>query len=241
MNKRGMAAARQRMKEREQAKAKGLNIAANDFAHLEKQMANFTEKLQKFSFDYKDKIKKDPVFRTQFTQMCASLGVDPLASSKSAWGSMTGVGDFYYELAVQAIEICMATRAQNGGLMSLDELYSKLVTSRGPHKDKISKDDLIQALKNLKVLGSGFSLIKTGKRYLVQSIPSDMSEDPGKILSLAEEQNGVISIDILVTVEGWARERAENVLTKMLHSSQAWLDTDQYGNTKYWFPSLLQV
>jgi len=241
MNKRGMAAAKQRLKERQQAKVKGLDIASNDFAHLERQMATFIEKLQKFSFDYKDKIKKDPIFRKQFTEMCASLGVDPLASSKSAWGSMTGVGDFYYELAIQAIEICMATRTQNGGLISLDELFKKLVNSRGPHKEKISKDDLIQALKNLKVLGSGFSLIKTGKRYLVQSIPSDMSDDPGKILTLAEEQNGVVSIEMLVQIEGWELQRAENVLTKMLHSSQAWLDIDQDGNKKYWFPSLLSL
>ena len=33
--------------------------------------------------------------------MCASIGVDPLASSKGFWSEMLGVGDFYYELGVQ--------------------------------------------------------------------------------------------------------------------------------------------
>jgi ESCRT-II complex subunit VPS22 len=36
-----------------------------------------------------------------FQEMCASIGVDPLASSKGFWSEMLGFGDFYYELAVQ--------------------------------------------------------------------------------------------------------------------------------------------
>ena len=41
--------------------------------------------------------------------MCASIGVDPLASSKGFWSEMLGVGDFYYELGVQIVEVCMAS------------------------------------------------------------------------------------------------------------------------------------
>lgn len=45
--------------------------------------------------------------------------VDPLASNKGFWAEVLGVGDFYYELAVQIVEICLATRSVNGGLMAL--------------------------------------------------------------------------------------------------------------------------
>ena len=38
---------------------------------------------------------------------------------------MLGVGDFYYELGVQAVEICIATRPQNGGIMTLSELQQR--------------------------------------------------------------------------------------------------------------------
>ena len=38
--------------------------------------------------------------------MCASVGVDPLASGKGFWAEKLGVGDFYYELAVQIVEVC---------------------------------------------------------------------------------------------------------------------------------------
>lgn len=45
--------------------------------------------------------------------------MDPLASNKGFWAEVLGVGDFYYELAVQIVEICLATRDINGGLMAL--------------------------------------------------------------------------------------------------------------------------
>ena len=38
---------------------------------------------------------------------------------------MLGVGDFYYELGVQAVEICIATRPLNGGIIALSELHQK--------------------------------------------------------------------------------------------------------------------
>lgn len=33
-----------------------------------------------------------------------------------------GFGDFYYELAVQIVEACLATRSINGGLMDMRSL-----------------------------------------------------------------------------------------------------------------------
>ena len=54
--------------------------------------------------------------------MCANIGVDPLASNKGMWAQLLGFGDFYYELGVQVVEACLATRAVNGGLMDLESL-----------------------------------------------------------------------------------------------------------------------
>ena len=33
-------------------------------------------------------------------EMCASIGVDPLASGKGFWSNMLDIGDFYYELGI---------------------------------------------------------------------------------------------------------------------------------------------
>ena len=67
-------------------------------------------------------------------EMCASIGVDPLASSKGFWSEMLGFGDFYYELGVQIIEVCMANSHKTGGLMELGELRDRLIRSRGGSK-----------------------------------------------------------------------------------------------------------
>lgn len=70
----------------------------------------------------RDGVRQDPEFRAKFHAMCANVGVDPLASNKGVWAQLLGFGDFYYELGVQIVEACLATRAYNGGLMDLPAL-----------------------------------------------------------------------------------------------------------------------
>ena len=87
-------------------------------------------------------------------EMCASIGVDPLASSKGFWSEMLGFGDFYYELSVQIVEVCMAASHRTGGLMEVGELRKRLIKSRSKSKNQdISTDDIIRAIKKLKILG----------------------------------------------------------------------------------------
>lgn len=61
--------------------------------------------------------------------MCANVGVDPLASNKGMWAQLLGFGDFYYELGVQVVEACLASKAMNGGLMDLDSLRKQVTVS----------------------------------------------------------------------------------------------------------------
>ncbi len=61
--------------------------------------------------------------------MCANIGVDPLASNKGVWAQVLGFGDFYYELGVQIVEACLATRSLNGGLMDMQSLMRYVAVS----------------------------------------------------------------------------------------------------------------
>lgn len=74
-----------------------------------------------------------------FNEMCQKIGVDPLASKRGFWSQLLGVGDFYYELGVQIVEVCLRTRSSNGGLIDIDELKQRLVKMRGPKAQEISK------------------------------------------------------------------------------------------------------
>lgn len=42
-------------------------------------MEMFKHNLEDFAVQHRDDIRKDPEFRLQFQEMCASIGVDPLA------------------------------------------------------------------------------------------------------------------------------------------------------------------
>jgi len=48
-------------------------------------MAKFKEKLEQFALKHKKDINKNPQLRQEFNQMCAKIGVDPLASKREIW------------------------------------------------------------------------------------------------------------------------------------------------------------
>lgn len=176
--------------------------------------------------------------------------MDPLASNKGFWGEILGVGDFYYEVAVQIVDICLQTRAQNGGLIDLRELQARLVrvsccaavllccvcvrerarmlcvyvcrcvraccnfggwvdppfhvgcffllfhdqaTKRGGHASKVGRDDMERAIQKLKILGSGFNIVRVGARTMVVSVPYELNRDHSTVLSCAEATGCVLA------------------------------------------------
>lgn len=49
---------------------------------LQEQLGQLKDKLQWFAAKHQNILKTDPLFRKEFIEMCATIGVDPLASSK---------------------------------------------------------------------------------------------------------------------------------------------------------------
>uniref|UniRef100_A0A1I7XGC5 Secreted protein n=1 Tax=Heterorhabditis bacteriophora TaxID=37862 RepID=A0A1I7XGC5_HETBA len=85
--------------------AKGEQMAGEQLMMFSKQLEDFIIRLEQFAHKHRDEIRKNSQFRRHFQEMCASVGVDPLASGKGFWAEKLGVGDFYYELAVQIVEV----------------------------------------------------------------------------------------------------------------------------------------
>uniref|UniRef100_A0A8V1AAX2 Vacuolar-sorting protein SNF8 n=1 Tax=Gallus gallus TaxID=9031 RepID=A0A8V1AAX2_CHICK len=164
MHRRGVGAGAIAKKKLAEAKYKerGTVLAEDQLAQMSKQLDMFKTNLEEFASKHKQEIRKNPEFRVQFQDMCATIGVDPLASGKGFWSEMLGVGDFYYELGVQIIEVCLALKHRNGGLITLEELHQQVLKGRGKFAQEVSQDDLLRAIKKLKVLGSGFGIIPVG-------------------------------------------------------------------------------
>uniref|UniRef100_A0A6V7LZP1 Vacuolar-sorting protein SNF8 n=1 Tax=Bracon brevicornis TaxID=1563983 RepID=A0A6V7LZP1_9HYME len=237
----GIGAIHKEKLEREKYKDKGTEIQENQFEQMTKQMEIFRTNLEDFATKHKNEIKKNAQFRKQFTEMCASIGVDPLASGKGFW-SVLGIGDFYYELAVQIVEVCMSTNYKTGGLISLDELRERLIQARGRRKEhqEITNEDLLAAAKKLRIFGNGFTIVPIGKgKYLVQSIPGELSMDHTAVLQQASvSSNAYASVGMLVRELRWERDRAEKALNHMVKLGLAWLDEQGDEGNLYWFPSL---
>ncbi|KAI5703127.1 vacuolar-sorting protein SNF8 [Diaphorina citri] len=237
----GVGAIQKQKLEQEKYKDKGTSIQENQLEQLSQHLNTFRDKLESFASEYKNEIKKDAQFRRHFQEMCASIGVDPLASRKGFW-SLLGMGDFYYELSVQIVEVCLATNYKNGGLILLDELRTRLVKSRGKslqHQD-ITNEDLLAAAKKLKIFGNGFSIIPIGQgQYLVQSIPGELSLDHSLVLQqVASKNEAHISVSVLNNELNWSTERAQHALDFMVQEGYAWIDTQSPQEHLYWFPSL---
>ncbi|KAE9399424.1 winged helix DNA-binding domain-containing protein [Gymnopus androsaceus JB14] len=176
-------------------------------------------------------IRADANFRHKFTQMCGSIGVDPLAGPrKGGWWAelMPGFGDWQYELGVQVVDVCVSTREKNGGMMELAEVV-RLVT----------EEDIIRCIKTLQPLGAGYQIVDLGDgRKMVRSVPKELDSDQAVILALARQPGkfGKITEEELVEEKGWTRQRAKGALENMLiRDGLCW-----HYDRVYWVTSAMQ-
>uniref|UniRef100_A0A1B0D2X6 Vacuolar-sorting protein SNF8 n=1 Tax=Phlebotomus papatasi TaxID=29031 RepID=A0A1B0D2X6_PHLPP len=190
----GIGAIQKQKLEAEKYKDKGFEIQETQFEEMSRQMEVFRTNLEEFAMKHRSEIKKNAQFRRQFQEMCATIGVDPLVSGKGFW-SILGMGDFYYELAIQVIEVCLAANDDTGGLIELDDLKKRLNASRGANKQSITKDDILTATKKLKIFGNGFKVLPVGpSKYMIQSVPGELSLDTTAVLNIAAaEKEGCIT------------------------------------------------
>lgn len=153
----GLGAIQQQKLAAEKYKDKGTDLQENQLEQMTKQMEVFRVKLEEFAMKHKEDIRKNSQFRKQFQEMCAAIGVDPLATGKGFW-SVLGMGDFYYELGVQVVEVCLAANHKTGGLMELDDLRRRLIAARGQSSvhQEITKEDILMAAKKLSIFGNGY-------------------------------------------------------------------------------------
>eukprot|EP01116_Phalansterium_solitarium_P007545 TRINITY_DN20286_c0_g1_i1.p2 TRINITY_DN20286_c0_g1~~TRINITY_DN20286_c0_g1_i1.p2 ORF type:complete len:248 (-),score=64.20 TRINITY_DN20286_c0_g1_i1:32-775(-) len=218
---------------------KGAEVAEAELAQIKEHMQVFRANLEEFARKYKKDINKNAEFRKHFQDMCARIGVDPLASNKGFWAEVLGVGDFYYELAVAIVEVCVRTRPRNGGLIEVGELRSYLERARGRASQPISTDDIERASKTLKVLGNGFQVITVGSQKMVQSVPCELNVDHTTVIVLAQAR-GWVTMSALERELRWGRDRTQSILNLLLHEGMVWVDDQsETGERQFWFPSLI--
>ncbi|KAL1897232.1 ESCRT II complex subunit Dot2 [Ceratocystis pirilliformis] len=216
---------------------------------LETQISVFRSLLQQFAQSHAKEIRSNPTFRAEFARMCAAIGVDPLAGSSSAagssgtgsggsiWAQLLGrsVNDFYFELAVKVVEVCGATRGENGGLIGLKEVRDRIMSTRMEGAAEVTDDDVLRAVGTLKPLGSSYSVVKVGHKQYIRSVPRELSTDQSFVME-ASQIEGYVSVNMLMANLGWAKARAQTAIEDLLSEGILWVDK-QCEPWEYWNPS----
>ena len=244
----------------------GASLRTRNAQSLETQLSVFQSLVHNFALTHSKDIRANPAFRAEFARMCTALNIDFLASSyhkegsgsgsgsgsssslngkgpssgESIWASLLGgsVHDFYFNLGVTIVEVCRATRAENGGLISLSDLKTHVKRGRaiGSAMD-VSDADIEQAVRALEPLGSGFNIVKIGHRSLIRSVPKELNTDQSTVLE-AVQVMGYVTVSMLQLNLGWARPRAVAVVEDLMADSLVWVDT-QAGENEYWSPAFI--
>ena len=243
----------------------GATLRTRNADSLSTQLSVFQSLLHSFAVTHSKDIRANPAFRAEFARMCSALNIDFLASSyhrdsttfkdgsssnskagsgigtgESIWAQLLGgsVNDFYFNLGVLIVEECRATRAENGGLISVSDLQSRISNStRIGGSMEVSDDDIKRAVDSLAPLGSCFSIMTIGHRSLIRSVPKELNTDQSTVLE-AIQVLGYVTVSMLQLNLGWERPRAHAVVEDLMADSLVWVDT-QAGENEYWSPAFL--
>lgn len=152
------------------------------------------------------------------------------------------MGDFYFELSIQIVEICLALAESTGGMLELSELRERLIRSRSQKskQQEITNEDILLATKKLKIFGNSFQVHSLGRdRFIIQSIPGELSLQETKALTLAANtENGSITKTLLAKELGWNELRTQQAIDKLISEGLVWIDEQNDEEPSYWFPSL---
>lgn len=219
-------------------------VSHSQVADLKSQLDHFRTALARFATQHRETIKSDPDFRHAFQQMCATVGIDPLAGPRRGgwWAELLGLGDWQYELGVQIVDVCVSTRARNGGMIDMDELVRHVTRLRGLNAGAVTEEDIVSSIKTLAPLGAGYQVIDVGGRRMVRSVPKELDQDQAAILDLAHDTGGRVVEGDLVSRRGWTQERARAALENMLlRDGLCWLDDqDPTSGNAYWIMSSMR-
>mmetsp|Transcript_10517 Transcript_10517/g.27287 ORF Transcript_10517/g.27287 Transcript_10517/m.27287 type:complete len:254 (+) Transcript_10517:24-785(+) len=239
----GIAGLHKQQRQEAQLRRVGADLSHENTAQLRQQLETLREHIETFATQHREAINADPKFRAQFNSMCSTIGVDPLQSSKGLWAQLLGVGDFYFELSVQAADVCMRTRAENGGLMAIVDLHRRLQAirsaslrgaSRSRNAQVVSVDDVRCALAQLRQLGGGYTLVHLAGREYVRSVPTELNRDHNTVLELALPA-AFVTLAQLTAKLGWSKERADDALAALLREGIVWVDRQTAnGEDAFW-------
>lgn len=235
---------------RQTFRAAGASIREAQVSRLKAAHASFKERLEQFVRERRSDLADNPALRLAFRQMCAAVGVDPMASARgtglaelmgldSVFGRSSDTERFYLELAVQVVETCLVYREATGGLVDFAAVKRRVQRLRGADT-RILDSDIERAVQLLTPLGSGYTVIRMGESRLpmLQSVPRELSEDHSRLLGHAAGFSGRVEPAAACKQIGWTPARMAHAINGLQANGMLWMDMQADNPPHYWFPCL---
>lgn len=208
---------------------------------LSAQLSVYQSALINFASEHGDTIKNNPEFRSNFTQMCYLIGVDPLELLLFSSSKLKKDDNYLLGLATRVVEICQETRDLNGGLISVKELRSRFQDTLNVPVD-VSEEDILKGMAVLGTLGKGFEVLEINRKKWIKffgsSTDSGISNDHKKVYELCEFMGGYVTLRLLRDNYGWDLVRLKTVLDDMIQNGFLWIDNQgATGEWQFWEPS----
>ncbi|RKP13552.1 EAP30/Vps36 family-domain-containing protein [Piptocephalis cylindrospora] len=229
----GIAGLQRQAQAKEQYREAGYALATSQFEQLNAQLDLFRTHLTQFSQNHQLTLRKDPVVRARFLQLCSLLDVDPLAVVDATSSASLSQKSPRPQLIMQVIEAASSSRHYDGGLTPLGTLHDRLLLKN----QGVTPDDILRAIEALNVLGAGWEVLHLGGNQYIQSLPSLLSPDTSEALSLIQSLGqGHVNADQLTSHLGWTKARAMACMEDALRHGICWVD-DVASPPQYWVPA----
>ncbi|MFX0107613.1 MAG: hypothetical protein ACFE7R_04960 [Candidatus Hodarchaeota archaeon] len=179
-----------------------------------------------------------PAYRNALVELLSELGYEPeawIAQAKKRSGMVKGLlrrDDREEGIRRDILRIAGESR-EAGGIMLFSEVLIRL-DDLGWETSSSEVEGIIQTMSKEGII-EGLTTLESGS-FLVNFIPVSLTDDPQKILGLASERNGRITLEDAVVELGWKEERVKNALELLILKGVAKIHKSYSKSTQYYFP-----
>ena len=237
---RGLASFDSADRKKQEYRTLGRKLIEEQREQIKTQLQVFQNALITFRKQHAEELRSNPELWAKFNDICRSFGIDPLVISSLGIGTKAARQEKYNQLALRIIEICRLTKNFNGGILSVQDLLTLINCESWFTEDpevKITEQDVLISLENLKALGDELQLMVIGSRNYIKSTTEEINADQGLILSAADVM-GYVSVRILRDNFKWKRYRCESNLDDLVSNGILWIDDQSEDHERiYWITS----
>ncbi len=133
-------------------------------------------------------------------------------NSAAKKGVFAKFSNFSHVLGIKILKLCEKYKSLNGGIMPIEDVVQ--INNRAKHNDKINRDDVVNCIQHLAVLGTGCAVVDN--KY-VSTSPFPLNKDAVTLLAICNA-TGVVNQRVMQEKAEWSADRFAFVIVPSLEA-----------------------